>query len=193
MTRTHVWFREDVHVPDMMGVCLADTGYRTRVQTFLPYPDFEATAAVLDRRRVGKQRVEALQVLRAMLVPGYGWRHHPVVRMWAGYAEALVCYGLVICAQWRSTGRADTVAATLAADYGAEHRDRGTHPVRDQAALAEAGELPPWLGWEPLHRSHRSALLRKDPAHYRPQFGPDLPSDLPYQWPISDRWTGPAT
>lgn len=149
------------------------------MQTFLPYPDFAATAAVLDPRRLGKQRVEALQVLRALFVPGYGWRHHSVVKMWAGYQEALVCYGLEICAAWRVTGRADTVAATL--------REQHARPVRGQQALAAAGELPAWLGWEPLHRSHRSALLRKDPAYYRPRFGPDVPADLPYQWPVSDR------
>jgi hypothetical protein len=54
------------------------------VQTFLPYPDFRSTARVLDQRRLGKQRVEALQVLRGLIRPGYGWRHHPAVKMWAG-------------------------------------------------------------------------------------------------------------
>ncbi|GAB3960278.1 hypothetical protein GCM10029978_009170 [Actinoallomurus acanthiterrae] len=66
------------------------------MQTFLPYADFAATARVLDPRRLGKQRVEALQVLRGLTVPGYGWRHHPAVRMWAGYEEALTRYGLEI-------------------------------------------------------------------------------------------------
>jgi hypothetical protein len=33
------------------------------VQISLPYLDFAANAAVLDGRRLGKQRVEALQVL----------------------------------------------------------------------------------------------------------------------------------
>lgn len=42
------------------------------MQTFLPYPDFCGTALVLDRKRLGKQRVEALQVLRGLIVPGYG-------------------------------------------------------------------------------------------------------------------------
>ena len=149
------------------------------MQTFLPYRDFAATAAVLDPRRLGRQRVEALQVLRAMTRPGYGWRHHPAVRMWSGYAEALVRCGLEVCAAWRAAGRADTVAATLRAEFGGE--------VRRQPELAAAGELPPWLGWEPLHRSHRSALLRKDPRWYRPRFGDDLPADLPYEWPVSDR------
>jgi hypothetical protein len=59
------------------------------LQTFLPYLDFVACARVLDSRRLGKQRVEALQILRALLVPEYGWRHHPAVLMWKGYPEAL--------------------------------------------------------------------------------------------------------
>ncbi|MEJ3747661.1 MSMEG_6728 family protein [Actinomycetes bacterium KLBMP 9797] len=149
------------------------------MQTFLPYPDFVATAAVLDPRRLGKQRVEALQVLRALTVPGYGWRHHPAAKMWTGYLEALVRYGLDVCAAWTATGRRDTVTATLVDEYGGA--------PRHQAALAAAGELPPWLGRDDLHRSHRSALVRKDPDHYGPLFGADLPDDLPYVWPISDR------
>ena len=43
------------------------------MQTFLPYPDFAASAAALDTRRLGKQRVEALQVLRALTRVTYGW------------------------------------------------------------------------------------------------------------------------
>ncbi|HET9348893.1 MAG TPA: pyrimidine dimer DNA glycosylase/endonuclease V, partial [Arthrobacter sp.] len=31
------------------------------MQTFLPFPDFQQSAAALDRARLGKQRVEALQ------------------------------------------------------------------------------------------------------------------------------------
>lgn len=149
------------------------------MQTFLPYPDFTATAAVLDPRRLGKQRVEALQVFRALTVPGHGWRHHPVRRMWAGYLEALVCYRLAMCRHWVATGRADTVAATLTQELG--------YPARDQPSLAAVGELPPWLGQEEFHRSHQAALLRKDPDWYQPWFG-DLPTDLPYVWPVSDRW-----
>ncbi|WP_329015541.1 MSMEG_6728 family protein [Micromonospora rifamycinica] len=153
------------------------------MQTFLPYPDFLASARVLDQRRLGKQRVEALQVLRGLTRPSYGWRHHPAVRMWAGYEEALTRYGLDVCAVWSAAGRADTCAATLVTDLTAA---RGTGRVRSQAELAAAGELPPWLGRDDLHRSHRSALLRKDPEHYRPRFG-DVPSDLEYVWPPSDR------
>lgn len=153
------------------------------MQTFLPYADFAATARVLDRRRLGRQRVEAFQVLRGLTVPGHGWRHHPAVKMWAGYEEALVRYALEICAVWRASGYADTVEEKIRADLAAA---TGVTTVRTQEALAAAGELPPWLGSEAFHRSHRSALLRKDPEHYRRWF-PDVPADLPYVWPESDR------
>jgi hypothetical protein len=49
------------------------------MQSFLPYSDFAESAAVLDSRRLGKQRAAA---------------------MWAGYEEALVRYGLVVCEEW---------------------------------------------------------------------------------------------
>ncbi|QTD98623.1 MSMEG_6728 family protein [Streptomyces cyanogenus] len=153
------------------------------MQTFLPYPDFRSSALALDRRRLGKQRVEALQVLRGLVVPGYGWRHHPAVRMWAGYEEALVRYGLDVCKVWREHGHQDSCAATLVADL---LDFRPGAPVRHQTLLAAAGELPPWLGDDAFHRSHRSALVRKDPATYAPLF-PDVPNDLPYLWPTSDR------
>jgi hypothetical protein len=153
------------------------------VQTFLPYSDFTRSAAVLDRARLGKQRVEALQVLRGLTVPGYGWRNHPAVRMWTGYEEALVRYGLDMCAVWVAEGRADTCAATLVTDFTG-HRP-GTS-VRGQGQLAEAGELPPWLGEPAFHRSHQSALVRKAPEFYGPLF-PDAPEDVPYVWPASDR------
>jgi len=153
------------------------------MQTFLPYPDFGRTARSLDQLRLGKQRVEAIQVLRGLVRPDYGWRHHPAVKMWAGYEEALVRYGLDVCDEWCSTGRADTCADTLVADLAT---GCGLTVVRRQDELAAVGELPPWLGREDLHRSHRSSLLRKDPVHYGPLFD-DVPPDLPYVWPASDR------
>ncbi|GAB2591450.1 hypothetical protein Aab01nite_39040 [Paractinoplanes abujensis] len=151
------------------------------MQTFLPYGDFLASARVLDAKRLGKQRVETVQVLRGLVVPGYGWRHHPAVKMWHGYEEALIRYGLDFVDVWTATGRADTTAATLLADYAT------AGGIRTQEALGKAGELPPWLGDPAVHTSHQSALLRKDPEFYRPFFGPDVPDDLPYVWPASDR------
>jgi hypothetical protein len=153
------------------------------MQTFLPYADFTASARVLDARRLGKQRVETIQVLRALTVAGYGWRHHPAVAMWAGYEEALVRYGLNVCSVWCDLGNADSCAATLITDLA---RGTGLAEPRNQADLTAAGELPPWLGDPVFHRSHQSALVRKDPAYYGAIFT-DVPDDLPYVWPASDR------
>lgn len=44
--------------------------------------------------------------------------------------------------------------------------------------------LPPWLGDPGLHRSHQSALLRKDPAWYAARF-PGVPADVPFLWPVA--------
>lgn len=148
------------------------------MQTFLPFPDFEATAAVLDSRRLGKQRVEALQILRAITVPGYGWRHHPAARMWRGHEEALAAYGVAICREWCRRGHADTCDVKIRHEVAA----LGVDHVRSQAELGAAGALPPWLGDEAFHRAHRSSLLAKDPAWYGQVF-PDVPPDLPYVWP----------
>jgi hypothetical protein len=149
------------------------------VQTFLPYPDFERSLRTLDPKRLGKQRVETIQVVRALTRPGYGWANHPAVLMWKGFEEALGRYGFTCCEVWLELGFGDTCAATIGADL----RAAGVTHVRTQQELAEAGGLPPWLGDEDLHRSHRSALVRKDPEHYRPLF-PDVPDDLPYLWPV---------
>lgn len=148
------------------------------MQTFLPYADFEASARALDDRRLGKQRVEALQVVRGLTVPGYGWRHHPAVKMWRGHLEALGRYGITCAEVWVEKGRRDTCAVTLAEDLDAA----GIARVRTEPELEAAGAMPVWLGDEDFHRSHRSALVRKDPDHYRPLF-PDVPDDLPYVWP----------
>ncbi|WP_411104703.1 MSMEG_6728 family protein [Streptomyces sp. cmx-4-9] len=153
------------------------------MQTFLPFPSFDESAGALDPRRLGKQRVEALQVLRGLTVPDYGWRRHPAVRMWAGYEEALVRYGLDVCSTWTAEGRSDTCATTLLRDFRAWLPGAG---IRTQTQLAADGDLPPWLGAPDFHRSHQSALVRKDHDFYRDRF-PGVPDDLPYVWPVSDR------
>lgn len=158
------------------------------MQTFLPVPDFRASAQLLDRKRLGKQRVETIQVVRGLVVEGYGWRRHPAVLMWRDHLEALARYGLDVCAVWTEAGFADSCADTIRSDVdsvGLEH-------VRTQHDLAAAGALPPWLGRDDVHRSHRSSLLRKDPEHYGPLFRGDLevPSDLPYVWPVAQSAAG---
>lgn len=44
-------------------------------------------------------------------------------------------------------------------------------------------KVPPWLGDERVHASHRSNLLRKDPVWYGQFDWTDNPTD-PYVWPV---------
>ena len=134
------------------------------MQTFLPFPSFTDSARVLDRARLGKQRVECLQVLRAVTIPTYGWRNHPAAKMWRGFVPALAEYSLAVTDEWIAQGHADTVRPQLLEFVG------------------ESLVMPPWLGDSDFHRSHQSNLVRKDPEFYRPIF-PGVPDDLPYVWP----------
>lgn len=149
------------------------------MQTFLPYASFADSARVLDTKRLGKQRVEVIQIVRALTVPGYAWSNHPAVMMWRGYEEALGRYGLVICGAWTARGFADTCAATITTDLATF----GIGALRSEAELVAAGAVPGWLSDDAVLTSHRSALVRKDPDHYRPLF-PDVPDDLDYVWPV---------
>jgi hypothetical protein len=148
------------------------------MQTFVPFPDLRRTAEVLDDKRLGKQRVEALQIIRALTRETYGWKRHPAVRMWEGHVEALALYAAVICEEWTKRGHADTCDATIRRDLA----DAGI-AATDIPTTQDEADLPHWWGDDAVHRSHRSALLRKEPEHYRHRFEPDLPDDLPYVWP----------
>jgi hypothetical protein len=147
--------------------------------TFAPCADFEKSLRTLDTRRLGKQRVEVIQIVRALTVPGYAWSSHPAVLMWKGYEEALGRYGLTACAIWTERGFGDSCATTIIADL----RAYGVTGIREYAELAAAGALPSWLFDEAVLVSHRSSLLRKDPEHYGPLF-PGTPTDIDYVWPV---------
>lgn len=136
------------------------------MQTFLPYSGFKKSVRVLDNKRLGKQRVETLQLLKALAIPGYGWRNHPACKMWHGCAPALAEYGLVVCAEWKRRGFRDTCEEKIQA-------------LCPQQPL----QYPAWLGNYAFHRSHRSNLLRKNSSYYR-TFWPKLTPALPYIWPI---------
>lgn len=142
------------------------------MQTFLPYPSFVRSAEALDRSRLGKQRVEALQLLRALTIPGYGWRHHPAAKMWTGHVPALAAYGLSMTDAWTARGHPDAVMPQLLAFA----------PEVEGVPQSEL-DMPSWLGDPAFHRAHQSNLIRKDPEFYRPLFG-DVPDDLPYIWPL---------
>lgn len=73
------------------------------MQTFLPYPDFKKSLQALDYRRLGKQRVEAYQIIHAIKFGG-GYSRHPVVRMWHGHINALKHYYNLAIDEWVKRG-----------------------------------------------------------------------------------------
>lgn len=143
------------------------------MQTFLPFASFTRSASVLDGPRLGKQRVETLQVLRALELPDYGWGNHPAVRMWRGHTPALVGYGLACVREWTRRGHADSTRALIA---------EFAPGAFSQTELARQRLLPPWLGDPRLHASHQAALVRKAPELYGDVFA-DVDLALEYHWP----------
>ena len=137
------------------------------MQTFLPYKSFENSVKSLDYRRLGKQRVEAKQILNVLLnrTETKGWRNHPITKMWIGYENALKEYFNTCVKYWINQGYNNTME------------------------LEEIeGDIvyPHWLGDDLFHSSHRANLLRKDQEYYS-KFMWTENSDSPYAWFDTDK------
>jgi len=64
------------------------------MQTFLPHMNLVKAISMLDNKRLGKQRVEAIQIASCLLEKETRWKNHPAVLMWKGYEEYLVVWYL---------------------------------------------------------------------------------------------------
>lgn len=137
------------------------------MQTFLPSDDFALCAMTLDRQRLGKQRVETLQIMKSLAGLG-GWNHHPATKMWRGHEDYLMLYQIAICEEWTGRGYKDT-CLWKTFDYLGQIENPSTYPD--------------WMGNEELHASHRSNLLRKDFAFYS-QFNWSESDNMEYVWPV---------
>jgi len=132
------------------------------MQTFLPYPDFSESLSILDYRRLGKQRVEAMQIVNVLTGKRNGWANHPAVIMWRGSIEALKLYHNIAILQWIDRGYNNTMQL-----YEINY---------------DILSMPEWLGDPRIHASHRGNLLRKDPEYYG-QFGWTEQPSNGYFWP----------
>jgi hypothetical protein len=137
------------------------------MQTFLPYPNIKKSLKSLDYKRLGKQRVEAFQILNILLerTDKKAWKNHSAVLMWKGYENALKLYLNKSIKLWISRGYKNTMKLE-----------------KIQGKII----LPKWFGNKEFHNSHKSNLLRKNPEHYV-QFSKEVPNDLDYIWPIKDK------
>ena len=130
------------------------------MQTFMPYPDIVKSVRCLDYRRLGKQRVEAMQTYNQITKGKGGYPHHPINNMWKDYPDALALYHNVCISEWISRGYKNTMELI---DFN-----------------CNLG-IPDWIGDDRVHASHRSNLLRKDFEFYS-KYGWIEPIDLEYYW-----------
>lgn len=134
------------------------------MQTFLPYSDFKKCAECLDDKRLFKQIVECKQILKAIkaneLKIKCGWQHHPVVKMWQRYPEALKTYQFYCIREWC----------------------RRRFDIHINNADGISYNIPDWMNSNGLHEAYRSNLLRKNIAHYS-QFGWKELDNLQYIYP----------
>ncbi len=132
------------------------------MQTFLPYKSFKNSLQSLDWRRLGKQRVEAHQILNVLLgrTTTKGWVNHPITKMWKGYEPALQLYFNMCVEEWVSRGYNNNMKL-----------EEITEPI----------VFPNWLGNDLIHSSHRANLLRKDKEYYS-KFMWNEDSSNPYCW-----------
>jgi hypothetical protein len=135
------------------------------MQTFLPYESFHESVKALDNKRLGKQRVECLQIWKALKGESKGWRNHPATMMWSGHEYWLWIYWHNCIFEWKARGFKNSIVMPPE-----DHSSRHAYPT--------------WLGNERFHASHRSNLLRKDPVHYW-QFDWKEGPDMPYYWPVT--------
>jgi hypothetical protein len=120
------------------------------MQTFLTDADVRKSLESLDDKRLGKQRLEARQILTIFEriknnEHKIGWASHPVVAMWQGYEEFLKFYYNCSLEVWQNRGF-----------------------VNDKLSNIKVSNCvtPWWLGNELVHSCHRANLLRKANEHF---------------------------
>lgn len=138
------------------------------MQTFVTSYDMNETARKLDYRRLGKQRVEAFQILRTNLGLIKGWPHHPATKSWKGYEPFLLkVYIKAMMEEWARRGYKNILCTNM---YNEAMEIIGdVNPV-----------IPPWIN-DRMILSHKSNLVRKNPDYYSDIF-PGIPDDIPYAW-----------
>jgi hypothetical protein len=130
------------------------------VNTFLPYADFQKTARTLDYKRLGKQRVEAHQIINILesknkitdIHKTRGWQNHPATLMWKGYLPYLKQYYNAIVEEWIRRGYVNNM------------------PLYTKKQINTTKSPPWWLGFKPLHYAYQASLLRKNKTYYSKYF-----------------------
>jgi hypothetical protein len=138
------------------------------MQTFITDINIIQSAKNLDNKRLGKQRVEAIQIANNLLIKPNRWKNHPAVKMWDGYIEFLIYYLTIHICEWHNRGFKNNKCLI--------HLQNLSSKIKNKVVK------PNWLT-EEFIESHRSNLIRKKPEYYRPLF-PNTREGLSYIWPV---------
>jgi len=130
------------------------------MQVFVPLKDFKQIAKCLDYRRLGKERVEAKDIITLCMMSNsdeyrnslfkynkqaaYIWKRynkHPIIEMWKYNVPALIEYYNTIVIEWKDRGYVNNLPHICLMDFNPEY--------------------PDWFGRDDIHNSHKSKLLLK--------------------------------
>lgn len=125
------------------------------VNIFIPLSDPIEIAKILDDKRLGKQRVEAKQIITIITgeAKSLAWSHHPAVLMWKDYPNELKYYYNCIVLEWVHRGYINNMPLF---------------------ATSKQNRTPPRMPWfmycKPVLLSYQASLLRKNYSHYHKYF-----------------------
>lgn len=168
------------------------------VNIFVPYPNIYYSAHCLDKQRLGKQRVEAKQLIdlleeydRTGMIPSKGWSSHPAFRSWIGFTNHLKVYFNIIVREWISRGCENNMPLYQIDEtpYNiVECTFDGVKATYDNSKFNQYS-FPYWVSFPPFYLSHQAALIRKNPFHYKPFYNETLIPfiDNGYLWPCNIR------
>jgi hypothetical protein len=144
------------------------------MQTFMTHDNYVDTAKILDDKRLGKQRVEAYQIIKALrgdYADTGAWVNHPATVMWRGHEYDLALYGLAISIEFYERG------------FDGYNMVETFSTLTAQLSSNNTEKYPWWVEHELLHKTHQSNLIRKFPEYYG---GWQLPNNIPYIWPLPE-------
>jgi hypothetical protein len=139
----------------------------------MTHNSYVESAQALDTKRLGKQRVEAYQIFKA-LRGDYdktgAWVNHPATVMWRGNEYELALYGLSISVEFYERGFDGYSMMMKFTD------------LCNELQSGNRESYPWWVNSELLRMTHQSNLMRKDSSYY----AFDVPANIPYVWPLPD-------
>lgn len=137
------------------------------VVTFVTHDDPRETAKLLDRARLGKQRLEAKQIIDILSnVPmknstKVSSRKHPAIDMWQGHIVALKFYFNCITKRWIKRGYKNTMEL---------YDIKETKELLTEIETKTPKLFPWWFFCPLLQLSHQCSLYRKNNEYYSKYF-----------------------